>query len=69
MLHEIKQCLQSVLKSVDHWASAQIVQGCNVAQDGCVELLGSDIAEYLVVIGIATTSEFLYTTQHQAVRD
>jgi hypothetical protein len=54
------------VKNVDHRASEQIVQGCSIAQDGCVELLGSDIAEYLAV---ATTIESLYTTQHQTVRD
>jgi len=59
MLLEIKQCLQSVLKSVDHRASGQIVQSCSVAQDGCVELLSSGTAEYLAV---AITTESLYTT-------
>jgi hypothetical protein len=36
----------TVLKSVDHRASEQIVEGCSVAQDGCAELLDSGIAEY-----------------------
>jgi hypothetical protein len=68
MFHEVKQCLQSVLKSVDHRASEQRVQGCSVAQDGHAELLGSGIADYLVAIAVATTVECLYTTQLQAVR-
>jgi hypothetical protein len=62
MLHEIKQCLQSVVKSVDHRASEQIVEGFSIAKDGRVELLGSGIAQYLAV---AKTTESLYSTQHQ----
>jgi hypothetical protein len=31
--------------SVDHRASEQIVEGFSIAKDGCVELLGSGIAQ------------------------